>query len=523
MEENDKDLEEKKSLLQAEILDKNYDQMKFVQFCLSKKPNGDDLTIWTLDELKATVQEFVAQNQNTNINANFNINNYYYQRDNQQIDYSKQEIDLQKDIENIQVQTPQNSKTNAQNQTIKIKCKILEKTELNDKKIEVIIKNPKPVVTNFLTSNYVEYEVETKQMNWTVKRRYSDFEWLRQVLTRFNPGHMIPPLPSKKIGSRRFELDFIDKRMKFLQKFINAVVENEIFKANEPLKAFLSMSDKNQFLAKMKELSSYQPSPYVNEYRSFDGEITIDRPDEGDKERYFVNITNYFKIQSQLFDRLNDNFKTLHKSLTNSCYALNDIQRDFQTLHLLNVRVLMKDEITKAFEELGKFFKNWKRITYKQNEIFKTYLKDFFKYLRMECSSYTELIVKRNSLKNSYFEEQKKLNSKKEKLWANGDISKWEIIDDFHRIDQLYLKTDKVYAFSKMCTQESNHVGNLGNTLGFYNRQNMQELKKLMKNNCNKYMKDLKIFTDNFYPTLTDSLTIYSSMQMFVNSYQPKE
>jgi len=80
-----------------------------------------------------------------------------------------------------------------------------------------------------------------------------------------------------------------------------------------------------------------------------------------------------------------------------------------------------------------------------------------------------------------------------------------------------------VYAFSKMCTQESNHVGNLGNTLGFYNRQNMQELKKLMKNNCNKYMKDLKIFTDNFYPTLTDSLTIYSSMQMFVNSYKPKE
>ena len=147
--------------------------------------------------------------------------------------------DLQKDIENIQVQTPQNSKTSTQNQTIKIKCKILEKTELNDKKIEVIIKNPKPVVTNFLTSNYVEYEVETKQMNWIVKRRYSDFEWLRQVLTRFNPGYMIPPLPSKKIGSRRFELDFIAKRMKFLQKFIDAVVENEIFKANEPLKAFL--------------------------------------------------------------------------------------------------------------------------------------------------------------------------------------------------------------------------------------------------------------------------------------------
>ena len=208
--------------------------------------------------------------------------------------------------------------------------------------------------------------------------------------------------------------------------------------------------------------------------------------------------------------------------MTNSCYALNDIQRDFQTLHLLNVRVLMKDEITKAFEELGKFFKNWKRIMYKQNETFKVYLKDFFKYLHMECGAYTELIVKRNSLKANYMDERKKLNAKKEKLWANGDVSKWEIIEDFNKIDNMYLKSDKNYAFSKMCTQDTNHVNNLGNTLGFYNRQNMQELKKLMKINCNKYMNDLKVFTDNFYPTLTDSLTIYSSIQMFVNSYQPK-
>ena len=183
---------------------------------------------------------------------------------------------------------------------------------------------------------------------------------------------------------------------------------------------------------------------------------------------------------------------------------------------------MMKDEITKSFEELGKFFKNWKRITYKQNELFKTYLKDFFKFVGMECGSYTELIVKRNALKNNFFEENKKLNAKKEKLWAGGDSTKWEIIDDYNNIDRLRLMTDKMYAFTKMCTQDTNHLNSLGNTLGFYNRRNMQELKKLMKNNCNKYMNDLKVFTDNFYPTLTDALTVYTSIQMFVNSYKPK-
>ena len=508
---NEKELEEKKTILQTEIIEKNYNQVKFIQFCLSKKPNGDDLNTWTLEELKSTVQEFISKNPKPDLNnqmENLNINNT-----------ANNYNDFQKDIEKMNVPSAEAPK---KTQTIKIKCKVLEKSNLNDKKITVIIKNPKPVVTNLLSSNYVEYEVETKDMNWLVKRRYSDFEWLRQVLSKFNPGHMVPPLPSKKIGPRRFELDFISKRMKFLQKFIDDVMENEIFKASEPLKAFLSMSDKNQFLAKMKELASYLPSPYVNEYRTFDGEVEIDPPDEGDKEKYFVNITNYFKIQTQLFERMNSNFKTLHKNLTSSCYALNDIQRDFQTLHLLNVRVMMKDEITKAFEELGKFFKNWKRITYKQNEIFKTSLKDFFNLIGMECCAYTELIVKRNNLKNKFFEETKKLNATKERLWAGGDPSKWEIIDNYNNIDIVHLKSDKMYAFSKMCTQETNHVINLGNTLGFYNRRNMQELKKLMKKNCNKYMNDLKIFTDNFYPTLTDSLTVYTSMQMFVNNYQPK-
>ena len=45
------------------------------------------------------------------------------------------------------------------------------------------------------------------------------------------------------------------------------------------------MTDKNKFLSKMNELSSYQPSSYVNEYRSFDGEIIINSLYEGDKER----------------------------------------------------------------------------------------------------------------------------------------------------------------------------------------------------------------------------------------------
>ena len=51
-------LQLKQQLLKSEILDKNYDQMKFLQYCISQKENGDDLNNWTFDELKTCVNNF---------------------------------------------------------------------------------------------------------------------------------------------------------------------------------------------------------------------------------------------------------------------------------------------------------------------------------------------------------------------------------------------------------------------------------------------------------------------------------
>ena len=61
--EADEVIQAKQNLLQSEIIDKNYDKTAFINFCLSKKENGDDLNNWTLEELTEIVTEFV-KNQN---------------------------------------------------------------------------------------------------------------------------------------------------------------------------------------------------------------------------------------------------------------------------------------------------------------------------------------------------------------------------------------------------------------------------------------------------------------------------
>ena len=99
---------------------------------------------------------------------------------------------------------------------------------------------------------YVLYEVQTDPLGWVVLRRYSDFDLLRILLAKYYPSYNIPPLPNKKMTNRRLELDFIMKRMKFLNLFINNVVASEDFKASEILTAFLSYTDRGKFESKFK-------------------------------------------------------------------------------------------------------------------------------------------------------------------------------------------------------------------------------------------------------------------------------
>ena len=112
-------------------------------------------------------------------------------------------------------------------------------------------------------------------------------------------------------------------------------------------------------------------------------------------------------------------------------------------MHVLNSRVLMKQTITKSYEEISFFFDNWKKIMIKQNEITKNHFKDFFKYINLEGQAYSSLIATRDELKTKYMIELSKLNAKKEKPSATGDTSKFEMNLDDRSIVYDRLQRDK--------------------------------------------------------------------------------
>ena len=492
----------KQKYIKENILDKNYDRNKFLSYCLNQKPdNGHDLNFWSMNELINVVNSFIQDQNNLQNEINTQIH-----------------LDIGQSKNDNENNNNQNNNNNLNIQ--EINCKTLNKTYFNDKHLTIEMKNPNSIETNYFSQNYVLYTLETtiieENKKFIVQRRYNDFLWIREILTKNFPRIFVPPLPGKKMGNRRFENDFILKRMKNLNIFLNKIIINETFKTSNELFSFLTVVDRGQFedYKKLCEGDTYIPVN-VEEVRTIDGKLKISLDLERE-EKYFININKYLEIQNKIYERLNDDLKSFHKCMNEAVENLAGVQKDFQLLHLLNSKVSMKMEILKTFEEFGIFFKNWKRVLFNQNDIFKQNIKKFFKYVNMENNSYFELVKSREEIKKKYLSENLKLIEKKEKLWSELDINKWEI-SDYNNLDRALLYRDKNYAFSKMCTFETFTMNNLRKMLGYANRTTMDELKKLINQNKVGFLENLRTFSEKLSPTLTDSLNVWTRMVADLN------
>ena len=76
------DIIEKQNLIKSNIIDKNYDKNLFFSFCMNKQGSkGDDLSNWTIEELKEAINNFIKEQndkvilQNLKENENKNIEN----------------------------------------------------------------------------------------------------------------------------------------------------------------------------------------------------------------------------------------------------------------------------------------------------------------------------------------------------------------------------------------------------------------------------------------------------------------
>lgn len=85
---------------------------------------------------------------------------------------------------------------------------------------------------------HVNYIVTNEKRSSIVLRRYSDFWWLLEVLTKRYPFRTLPNLPPKKLGGR--DATFLEKRRKGLSRFINAIIRHPVLRKDDIVARFLT-------------------------------------------------------------------------------------------------------------------------------------------------------------------------------------------------------------------------------------------------------------------------------------------
>ena len=399
-----------------------------------------------------------------------------------------------------------------------INCQILQKSKLSDiDDIKAIISNPRKINDSLLKNNYILYDITTPKMNWYVNRRYSDFIWLRDILISMFPTILIPQLPKKKIGNRRFEEDFIQKRIKGLQNFLDEILKNENIKTAEPLISFLSLTERNFFEQQMKIINPKNiNADNILNIKTFNGKTQIaDMENELlnniSNKNYFNSVENFFNSQKDEIKEIKNNLNEYSSLMLKASNHLEKIELGFNRLNQYYNKANLAKDICNVFEQYQIFCKNWKRIHINQTTIIKNKLKEYFKFIKNKGESLIELIKKQNEVQSEYDKIKENLNNKKENLWKKMDISKWEM-NQMAQIDSALLFRDKNYAFSKMCFQETMLVNNKGDLLGFYYLNNILNIKKVI-DNIEKYsVENLVNFSKEIEPTVTDVVNVWSNL-----------
>ncbi|KAL8807398.1 MAG: hypothetical protein Q9182_000737 [Xanthomendoza sp. 2 TL-2023] len=115
----------------------------------------------------------------------------------------------------------------------------------------VQVKNPQTHGTH--RGMYTDYEIVCrtnipafKLKHSTVRRRYSDFEYFRDILERESARVTIPPLPGK-VFTNRFSDDVIEHRREGLQRFLQIVVGHPLLQTGSKVMASFVQGESTGF------------------------------------------------------------------------------------------------------------------------------------------------------------------------------------------------------------------------------------------------------------------------------------
>jgi hypothetical protein len=490
-------LKQKQLFLRENILDKGYNADDFMNLLHSKKgESGLDLNNWRMNELTSVVQEFISMLNNPIKNniQNQNQDNKIQPKKNIESDEYYEEICLKK----YQEQKAEEEKEFG-------KCSKIEKTDFSKKNnIEIKISFPEKIDKGVFTKSFTSYLVETFPFKYQVRKRFSDFEWLQNIMNSQFVNYVIPPMPHKNF-SDRFSEALILKRTRMLKKFLDGFLIHPTMRHSKTLQEFLSINSEEDFEELKKKYENIKNNPEesnnLQEIKSASGNIRISVNKE--KEVYLMNIKDNAEINESIMKRITKSYKNLIDLMKNVSEKMKEIAELWKLLHEKSLKYYETTNTSESYKIMNTIMELLSNFENKKIELMNNDIREYFRYIKNEFHSMKDLSEKVDVHKDNYHKAFEKLNNNKENLYKQQDVTLWGLDEQDLKHKVVFLK-NKDLAFSKMLPDESKNCLEIKNIYGAYLNSIIEEYERIRLLNGKRHKENISQFIKSLSQSLTE-------------------
>ena len=509
----DNSQEEKQNYLRENILDKGYDTNLFVIYLKSKKgEEGEDVSNWTMEDLKKVVQEFITlmdiKNKEENIKEN-QLNRTI--QDNKNI---KGENLASTNNTNISESIGQKDEDFGIEIPDFENCQIIEVNEFSKyQNIEIKINSYKKVDKGIFTKTYFSFLIVTNPLNLNVYRRYSDFEWLKERLLYIYNTNVLPRLSKKgKIVEERK----INRRMRDLEKFLNFLLKDPLIKNSKILYDFLSIDDEEEFHKKKKIYEKIKAPIEIKDFISISGKVRINVNNK--KEKYVDYIRENASFNHTALNKLDQNFKALRNEMNTVINRINSFCPFFDKLIKISTKYIDDNITIECYKQMKNLFESWAKTLKKQNSFFFIDVKEYFKFLGGNYHHIRELVQVVENQKINYYKNLKSLIAKKIELYKKQDTATWQL-DLADRNNLVTFYNDKSIAYKKICFKETNNVIKMKEKYGYYLNRIISEYERMRNITANENKEKTIQFSKKQQRILSDYIQIMGEIISVIDGF----
>lgn len=518
--DNDFETKEKQEYLRVNILEKGYNADEFMEYLENLGgEKGLEIRNWSKEDLIKAVYDFQKNGGNP---LKMDINK---SKSNNKID-----IDY-KNNNSIKIKNENNNNQynfNNQNNNIAfdqeyINCNISETTPISKQaELKITISDPEKMEGGIFSKGYITYLVKTEPSKFEVRRRFSDFEWLREVLMNQYNNCIIPPVYEKSyfMGPDNYT---INKRIYILQQFINEILFHPLLRNSQILYDFISIKDKVEFNNKKNVYNTLSLPKKMEEMKSLSGEINVGINSQ--KSVFAENIKAITEGYEELLKKLSKEYKALTIEIQEFVSKIKNVIKIWNELYKVGNQYLESEIILGIYDIMGKLMEEWAKMEEKQIGLINKKIREYFRYIRKEYKCIKEYYNNYEDAKNIFIKDKIKLIDTKEELFENENIENWGLNKEDIK-DKWFLLKNKDYAMSRMIPEETKKVKESENIYGGYLNSLIEEYqiiqnlnKKRHKENILQFIKGMFENLTYFQISLTNSISLIDVMKedKFIN------